>query len=249
MRKLGFIGLMFGLLLVAALGLGLSPHLAAAAPLPLGFTSTPVPTDTPVPPTPTLVPPAPTPTNAPPNPPQPPAETPVPVVYDPLVTKLVNVTQAQVGDVVQFTIVVTNPNPVEVVNVVVVDPLPPVVDFVDVTVPQGTYAFSADTNTLTFNLGTLAPNQVLYIVIQTRVNSKGQAPDQFRNLVHLTWADGHSGDSNPVTVSIIPSRLPAAGQGPGWREVWPLAAVGLAGVVGILGFSGIWLARRRARPD
>jgi len=246
MRKLGLAGLLLGGMMVVGLGLCLSPGAVAAAPLRLGFTSTPVtPTDTPVLPTDTPVPPTDTP--VPTSPPQQPADTPVPVVYDPLVTKLVNVEQAQVGDVVQYTLVVTNPNPVEVVNVVIVDPLPPMVDFVDTASPQGTYAFSADTNTLTYALGTLAPGQVLSIVIYARVNSKGQAPDQFRNLVNLTWGDGRGGDSNPATVSIVPGRLPAAGQGPGWREVLPLAAAALA-AVGLLALGGVYLACRRARP-
>lgn len=236
MSKPKAIGLICGGLVIAALCLSLWPSAAVASP-PQGFydtdTPVPAPTDTPAPPQPT-------------NPPQKPADTPVPIVFDPLVTKLVNLQRAEIGDAVQFTIVITNPNSVDVPNVVIVDPLPEVVDYISTNPPQGTFAFAADTHTLTFNLGTLTPNQVLQIVIQTRVNSKGRAPDEFRNLVHLTWDDGHGVDSNPASVSIIPSGMPATGRGPGWRVLLTMAAIGLAGI-SLAGLGGAFILRRLRR--
>jgi uncharacterized repeat protein (TIGR01451 family) len=219
-----------GGLILAALGLSLWTPAAVASP-PQGFydTDTPVPSDTPVP------------TN--PAPPSHPENTPMPILFDPLVTKMVDIQRAEVGDPVQYTIVVTNPNSVDVVNIVIVDPLPDVVDFLSATTPVGTYGYDAGTHTLTFNVGTLGPQQVIFLVIHTRVNSRGQAPNEFRNFCHLTWDDGRSVDSNTQTVTIVPSHLPATGQGPGWRIGLNLALVGLLGV-GLLGLGGAFIFRR-----
>jgi uncharacterized repeat protein (TIGR01451 family) len=223
-------GIIFGGLLIAALGLCLLTPAAVASP-PAGFydTDTPVPSDTPVP--------------VPSDTPAPPGATPAPVVYDPLVTKLVDVQRAEVGDPVQFTIVVTNPNSVDVPNVVIGDPLPEVVDFVSAATPLGTYSYDAGAHALTFNVGTLAPNQVIHIVIQTRVNSRGQPPNQFRNVCRLTWDDGRTVETASDSVTIIPSGLPAAGQGPGWRELLTLFLVGLA-AMGLPALGGALIVRR-----
>ncbi len=225
------VGIILGGLTIAALGLCLLTPSAVASPS-AGFydTDTPVPSDTPVP--------VPSDTPAPP----PPSATQAPVVYDPLMTKLVDVQRAEVGDPVQFTIVVTNPNSVDVANIVIADPLPDVVDFLSATTPVGTYSYDAGTHTLTFNVGTLSANQVIYIVIHTRVNSRGQPPNQFRNVCRLTW-DGGTIDSTAGAVTIIPSDLPAAGAGPGWRELLLLGLIGLA-ALGAPAVGGALVVRR-----
>ena len=220
------IGWLLAGLIAAILGLNLVPAPAAASPL-MGFTDTPIPTITP------------TPTPAPPS---------GPAVVDPAITKRVDVERAQVGDLVHYTLEVSNPNSTEVGNVIVLDPLPSVVDYIGTTTPQGTSGYDAASHTLTYNLGTLAAGQVLQITIVARVNSKGQAPDQFSNLAILNWDDGRSVTSNTVVVTIIPSQLPATGEGPGPAEVAVLAGMALAGLAGLGGAAlGLrWLFRRRA---
>jgi uncharacterized repeat protein (TIGR01451 family) len=228
MRKSRAASLMIvALVVAAAVCFSLSPAEDAVA-LPQGFTST-------FPPPPT---------NPPPNPKPGPTETPAPVLFDPIITKLVDVDHAQVGDTVHYTLVITNPNPVEIPNVVIVDPLPDVLDYLSATSPQGTV--SADGNNLTFNLGTLAPGQELRIVIHARVNSKGQPPNVFINTAHLTWDDGRHVDSNPVSVTIVPASLPATGQGPGLHELANMVAAAVA-ALGLLGFGLAFVVRRFGR--
>ena len=246
--------------------LSYQPLAAAAAPL-LALTETPtltatatsLPTDTPTATAtglPTNTPtttatglpsstPTATPTNAPGSSPTPgsqPTSTAAPIVLDPLITKAVNLEQAHAGDIVEFTIFITNPNSVEVPNVVVVDPLPSLVVFMSAATPQGDFTFDANTNTLTFNLGTLAPGQVVVITITTRVSDQAQPPDQFRNLAIVSDSDSSS-SSNTTTTTLVPGSLPAAGLGPGRIQYAMLLGLGL-GLL-LLAVMGWWLALRR----
>ena len=212
MRRLTFLHLFVIGLAVWLAGQLTSP--AAASPA-LGFTSTPAPaaTDTPAPPVPTATP--------------APVEKPGPIIVDPVITKLVNVQLAQVGDPVQFTITAFNPNAVEVRSVVVVDPLPPEVDYLSATTTQGSFFYDANTHTLTFDLGTLAAGQTATMVIQTRVNALGQPQQEVRNTATL-WVSGRNiGDSNTVVVRLIPSQIPEAGLTPETSSslTWMLAAL------------------------
>ncbi len=170
-----------------------------------------------------------------------PTSTAAPVVVDPLITKAVSLEQAQVGDVVQFTLFITNPNSVEVPNVVVVDPLPSLVVFMSAATPQGDFTFDANTNTLTFNLGTLAPGQAVVITITTRVSDQAQPPDQFRNLATVSDSDSSS-SSNTTTTTLVPGSLPTAGVGPGRVQYAVLLGMGL-GLL-LLAVMGWWLAWR-----
>jgi len=261
MRRLTFLHLFVIGLMVWLAGQLTSP--AAASPA-LGFTSTPVPpaTDTSAPPpatntpaplaTDTLAPPATgtsvppatgTPAPTTPTPTREPSEKPGPIVVDPVITKLVSVQLAQVGDPVQFTITAFNPNAVEVRSVVVVDPLPPEVDYLSATTTQGSFFYSANTHTLTFDLGALAAGQTATMVIQTRVNALGQPQQEVRNTATL-WVSGRNiGDSGAGAVQLIPGQIPEAGIGPAPSRslTWLLAAF-----AALLPLAG-WQAWRRWR--
>ena len=219
-------------LIVIGLALWLTGQLtrpAIASPL-LGFTSTPAPTatDTPAPPAPT-------------DTPEPPSG---PILVDPVITKLVNVQLAQVGDPVQFTITAFNPNALPVASVVVVDALPPEVDYLSATTTQGQFFYDANTHTLTFDLGTLAAGQTVTLVIQTRVNALGQPQQAVRNTAVL-WVSGTKiGDSNTVAVQIIPDQIPGTGIGP--EPSWPLTML-LAALAALLPLIGWQLWRRLGR--
>jgi uncharacterized repeat protein (TIGR01451 family) len=246
-----FLSLALPLLSVLALALGLTrtttPTRAASGLLAFTdtptFTVTPTATETPTPtPTPTSQPTVtPTATSVGPQP----SATPGPIVVDPLITKAVSLSLAAPGDRVDFDLTVTNPNAISVNNVIVTDPLPSLVDFIAATTTHGTFTYDAATHTLTFDLGTLAPGQVVAIHIVARVNAQAQAPDQFRNIGRLCHDNNQCVDSNPTTTTIIPSQLPGAGVGPGWRDLAPLMGLGLSLLVSGLGLG--WFLWRRAR--
>jgi len=207
-------------------------------------TPTPTPTVTPtVPGGPTNTPlPPPPPTNPPPPPPpQPP---PAPSLADPSITKAADVAFAMVGDLVQFTVTVANPNSVSLPNIVVVDTLPRQLDLVSATPSQGTFTFDPNPNTLTFTLGSLEAGQTATIVIRTRVNAQAQPGDVLRNVASV-FADGQFRGQAEALVTVIPSLLPAAGVGPGWRELAVTAL--LATLAALLPPVAWWLLRRRRR--
>ena len=231
MRKFHLIGWLFVALgLLGVLVLSTPRHVAASSALAITPTFTPTVT----------------PTTPPGTPPPAPTSPPAPIVVDPLITKLVDLQRAQVGDPVQFTIVVTNPNTIEIKSVIVTDPLPAEVDFESATTTQGTYTYDQPSHTLTFDLNTMPGGEVITIVIHTRVNALGQPPDLFSNVARVS----HDGQccavaSNTTTTQLIPAALPAAGNGPGPIEILLMTIAGLSGAALLL-LAG-WLTLRWAR--
>ncbi len=197
------------------------------------ITNTPGPSPTPLP----TNPPPPTNTPAPTNPP--------PAIVDPYLTKAADPQFAQIGDIVQFTMIVTNPNAVELANFVLVDQLPPQFDFMNATTTQGSFTFDAGSNTVTFNLGALGAGQSATMTIQARVNDKAQAGDVLQNVAVLN-VDSQQRGRAIAEVEIIPSIIPVTGIGPGWRE---LAATSVFALLALLSPMAIWRLARRARRE
>lgn len=180
-------------------------------------------------------------------------ETPVssaaPALSDPLITKRVDLARAAVGDRVEYSIAVVNPNDVDVLNVAVSDPLPTQLDFVDGSTTAGTLAYDSTARTVNVAIGTLAARQEVTIVVRARVNELGQPPDQVTNLAFLSFANGAgqavTAQASAAPVLFVPVNLPGTGYGPGPRE-WAWLAGG-AGVLGLVVLGGLrWARRRRA---
>lgn len=226
--------------LIAVMAAQTAAPVTAFAPQAITETFTPTATETP------------TQTPAPSNTPGPattplPTATPATIILDPLITKAVSIEQAQTGDVVRFTITITNPNAIAVPNVTVVDPLPNLVDFISATTGGvGTYLYDPAMHTVTFDLGTLAAGQVVVMTIRTKVNALGQPPDAFRNSSLVTTGDGGSASSNTTTTILVPGQVPSAGVGPGPREA-ALLALAFSAMALILTAGAVWMFRRRAR--
>ena len=175
-------------------------------------TDTPVPpTDTPAPPTSTPAPPTSTPAPTSEMPPSPLTPTPQPVLIDPYIIKQVNLEQAQVGDIVVFTIDVINPNPVAIGNVVVGDVLSPLVDYLSASVPRGSFSYDAGARTWTLNLGVMGPEERLTLTITARVNERAQPPNTLLNTAVLTSSLGIT-QSNTTNTLIVPGELPGTGR-------------------------------------
>jgi uncharacterized repeat protein (TIGR01451 family) len=170
--------------------------------------------------------------------------TPVPVLVDPLITKRVNLELAQAGDLVEYSITVTNSNSVALANVVVTDTLSALLDFVNGSASQGTFAYDASSQSLTFNIGALNAGQSATLTIAATVNNNGKALDKFCNVAQAQ-ADGRSAASNEVCSQISqPISIPNTGVGPGGREL-PLTVLLwlLAGSLPLVA----WLGWRRWR--
>ncbi len=168
------------------------------------------PTDTPTP-TPTETPTAPPVSEDTPPPPPLPTDTPPVVLSDLYIVKYVNLEQAQVGDLLIFTIEVINPNPVAVGDVVVSDVLSPWVDYLAANVSRGDFSFDPGTYTWTLFLGTMVPNERVTLTITTRVSERAQPPDTLLNTAMLTSSQGMT-QSNTTSTLIVPKSLPETGR-------------------------------------
>jgi len=223
-----FLLLVTSLVILSGLSLSILP--VGAAPL-AGFTDTPVPTDTPPPPPPTNT------AGAPPPPP------PTAVITDPVIVKGGDPENAPVGAVVTFNITVSNPSGVDVPNVSVVDPLPTQLDYLSGSTTQGTVIYDAGTHTVNFTIGTLAANQVVNLVIQTRINSTAQPGQTIVNMAQVQESGVTSSSSNTVVTNVVPGEMPGTGLPP---EPSAAPTIFLAVIAALLPLLG-WLGLRRLR--
>ncbi|MDW8326024.1 MAG: DUF11 domain-containing protein [Anaerolineales bacterium] len=170
-----------------------------------GFTETPTPTLTATPG------PSPTPTPTLPVTPGPSPTSPADSVGARLeLLKATSTTQVQVGNLISYTLTLRNTGSGEAVNQWVTDQLPSTLTFVDAFSTQGGFTFDAATNTVTFNVGTVAAGQTITMVIQARVNSQAKGGDTIRNVGVVSGVL----ISNEVSLLIVPERLPDAGTAP-----------------------------------
>lgn len=206
------------------------------------ITSTVV-TETPTPTATVTLPPviSPTPTVTPTAPPQNPQPTSVPVVN---LVKRISQDRVVMGSVVQYELIVSNPNDVAVDDVVVQDALPPQVDYVSATSPVGTVSYDATTRVVTVSLGTLAARQEVTIAIQARVNANAATPSPIINQATIIYGRNRgTGSSNPVTAELVPGSLPETGVGPGPREI-----VTMSLILGMAALTALALYDRSRKP-
>jgi len=139
-----------------------------------------------------------------------------PVFADPAVTKSADPSLAMVGDLVTFTITVTNNGNQTATGVTVTDPLPANMDYVSASsTPVGSISLIAP-RTVEVVIGDVAVSDVITILINARVNSLGTPPVQ--NTVRLTTTsstDIITNDESSVTLEIISPVLPSTGFAPG----------------------------------
>jgi uncharacterized repeat protein (TIGR01451 family)/fimbrial isopeptide formation D2 family protein len=131
-------------------------------------------------------------------------------VVDPLVTKAVNTNQAQVNDVVTFTLTVQQApqSSSNATNVRVVDALPPELDILGV--PQVNSGFTVVTGqVITWTIPALAPTDVRLMTIQARVNNTTAPPLTIRNQATLSFDQGPARSSNQVEI-LVPAAAPTA---------------------------------------
>jgi uncharacterized repeat protein (TIGR01451 family) len=167
------------------------------------------------------------------------------IVVDPTIAKRLPIENAVIGDAVDFVITVTNPNAVPVAGVSVADPLPALVDFVGATTSQGTFTYNAAAHTLTFDIGTMAAGQVVDIVVQARVNNRGQPPFELCNEAEMRIDGQVRSKSGEACAHVLPDLIPATGVGPGPRELPWTAALWLISAASPLAMWWGWRKIRR----
>jgi uncharacterized repeat protein (TIGR01451 family) len=153
----------------------------------------------------------------------------------PYIFKSANPSFALPGQEVTWTITIVNPQSEPVTNVSVSDTIPAGMEILSVTSSAGNV--TANGQTISFSLATLAGSSQVTITIRTRLfgaESGGCTTSVFRNLATLT-ADNITPQQTSATVRCATS-LPNTGESPleGWRPLI-FGAAGLAGA-GVLFF-------------
>ena len=186
--------LVFGTMMLL---LAMLPGVPAAYAIPLAaLTPTPEPpTRTPVggtpaptlPPRPTVQPPTAEPTSG--------TSKPETERADPAVTKSVSPSEARIGDIVDFTITVTNHGGETADDVVVTDDLPNFLDVVETGTSKG--VITTNGRTVVTSIGSVAPDEVVIIHIHARVNAQALPPGG-RNSVSLMSSNNSDKLANNV---------------------------------------------------
>lgn len=192
----------------APVGLTPSPEPPTPKPPPTQPPEPPTPVPpTPVPPTPvppTPVPPTPVPpTPRPPEPTATPTAAPLPEL---VIAKTARRFVESGGEIVEFTIVVTNVGAAPASGVQVVDTLPAFLDLLSVQTTKGVVVIEG--RTVRVLIDVLAAGEAVTIVIRTRPNGQPQPPDA-RNAAQVTipGPEANPGD-NTATTPIPPSGTP-----------------------------------------
>ena len=161
---------------------------------------------------------------------------------DPAIVKRGDPSEAVPGEMVRFTLEVTNHGTDAAVGVVVTDEVSEYLEILDVTTTQGTVAI--DGQKVTVEVGVVGPGFIVEIVIETRVRADTPAPLEIENLAILT-ADNSTERTARAVVAVANLALPITGNTERSSAVsWAAAAVLLA----LIGF-GVWegIASRRNR--
>lgn len=185
--------------------------------------STATPTATPIPPTPT---PSPVPASP----------------ADPSITKSVSPATANVGDTVEYTLLVTNLGGTTATGVVVNDTLPSFLTVGGASASRGEVSLSGQS--VQVRIGDLAPGETVTITISATVNAQAVAPNN-RNLAIVASDTPDANPNNnqasvPLDTVPVPVTLPSTGND-GRHPLAPVALLlGLALVV------ASFVVRRRA---
>jgi uncharacterized repeat protein (TIGR01451 family) len=123
---------------------------------------------------------------------------------DPAITKTLNQTAAQIGDLVVYTITVTNLGNIPATDVVVTDTLPPFLALESAVASRGTVTVSGAT--VTVDLGDLAPQEVVTITITARVVALATPPNN-QNLATVSSTsptDDPSNNTSSIPLTTLP---------------------------------------------
>jgi len=160
-------------------------------------------------------------------------------VEDPQISKSADPSLLIPGDIVTFTLTVTNKGSLAAQNVTVVDPIPAPLIVQSATTSQGTYAINS--NTVTFTIGTVNPGAVIILTVKARVPANAAVPSELVNVATLNDS-ANSIRTASTTVRITSGQLPSTGEHP--DGVSPVGVIAATGIM-ILLIAGVTIARRR----
>jgi LPXTG-site transpeptidase (sortase) family protein len=168
-----------------------------------------------------------------------------PTAIDPQLTKTPNATAAQPGDQIVWTITVRNGSTGVMTGVVAEESLPEVMSIDSVTVDRGIYFIEGQT--ITFNIGTLQPGEVVTITVTTTIDPNTPVPSTIVNSV-CSAREGGGQVCETVSINLGPQAegLPATGIGAASNHS---SGVPLAGGILGIGLVGALMILMSAQPS
>jgi uncharacterized repeat protein (TIGR01451 family) len=123
-----------------------------------------------------------------------------PPAPDPAIVKSVDRPVAEIGELVQFTLIVSNLGGSTAEGVVVDDNVPSFLDIVDVTTTKGELSVSG--NAVRVTIGSLAPGEVVTIIIVARVREAPAAGQNTNVAIVMSITPDANEDNNRGSVTV-----------------------------------------------
>jgi len=122
------------------------------------------------------------------------------------ISKSVSASSAKPGQSLIFTIKVSNTGLAPAIDVKVTDTFQYVVNIISVATTKGTYTVNTSSRQVTYNIGTMAPNEAVTLTVTTKVNSAVTSTSTFSNFARLFYKIGETTltkNSNTVSYQIV----------------------------------------------
>ncbi len=161
-------------------------------------------------------------------------------------TITVDRSQTRPGDVVVFTLTVSNPHPTDLTSVTVKQSLSSFANFQSATATRGQPVYDAQNRAVTLDIGTLPANQSVKLLVTAHVSAQAQAPGPVSSTGQACDSSGCCATAS-VSAAVMPAGIPVTGAGPGWREIATMLAA-LGAILVIAAGAGVLVRRMRRGP-
>ncbi len=159
-----------------------------------------------------------------------------------VIIKSVSPAQASIGQLFNFAIQITNTGLSPATEAILVDTFPTVLTLTGAQTNKVNFSINTSTNTITFNIGTISPNEVIRLGILAQVNNTATTNANYNNSATLSFRILNTTQtltSNTVAYRILgTSTLPGTGLAPDQSNSFPISPV-LLSISLILAFLGI----------
>lgn len=128
----------------------------------------------------------------------------------------VDPTPVSIDEPYDYTIIATNNGTTPATEVVVTDPLPPIIEHISSSSSTGTTSHNPANNTVTWDIGTLDPNSTATLTISVRPKETGTAENTVTivsNEQDVTPSDNSAVSSKVITALKIPNTFTPDGDG------------------------------------
>jgi uncharacterized repeat protein (TIGR01451 family) len=163
----------------------------------------------------------------------------------PIIAKSADLPQAKIGEIVTYSIRVTNNNTSPLTNITVSDTLDSRLDFISAESTIGEITRSGAT--ISTIIDNLAPNQTAVLTIRARINPTAVPGTQISNIARVNSDGVQAGESQNVATDVVPANLPKTGNKEQTPMVHLLVAIGFS--ISMLGLASSPIFSKRKRRE